>query len=120
MIQKLGSLGEISFKTPAGAAICYDFLTIWAGDLNRAQLLRLCASAIAVCAPGHFPPYPLTDDPITWGSQAVDKLHASGVEPAEIYSIGVQCLRTITSQVITEKEVQKAENFLSPGGALTG
>ena len=110
----LKKLGEHEIILPKSVAISLDFVSIWGSDLNRAQLGRLCAGAIAV-AVDHakcLPAYPIhTGDPIKFGFKVMERLLEAGCTPADIYDIGTQILLEMVKIIPSEEQVENQTNF---------
>ncbi len=113
----LGKLGTHETRIPNSIATCLDFVSIWGSDPNRAQLGRLCASAIAV-AVDHariLPAYPVhSGDPVKFGHKILDRLLDAGVSPGQVYDMGSEILLEMMRQIPTEREVEEVANFTPP------
>lgn len=110
----LNKLGEHEIQVPSSLATCLDFISIWGSEPNRAQLGRLCASAVAV-AVDHakvLPAYKVsTGDPIQFGHKCMDRLLEAGVTPGQVYEYGTQVLTEMWKAIPTEQEVEDQANF---------
>lgn len=110
----LKKLGEHEIQVPSSLATCLDFVSVWGGNPNKAQLGRICASAIAV-AVDHaqvLPAYPVTTgDPVKFGHKVMDRLLESGVTPAKVYEYGTQVLMEMMRVIPTEQEVEDQADF---------
>lgn len=113
----LKKLGKHNIVAPSSMATCWDFISIWGSDPNRAQLARLCAGAIGVCVDHAkcLPAYRVLDgDPIAYGHAIMDRLLSNGVLPGEVYNMGVECLIEMTKQIPTQEQVEETANFTQP------
>lgn len=111
---ELGKLGKHDMVVPSSMATCWDFVAIWGGNPNRAQLARLCAGAIGVCVDHAkcLPAYRVVDgDPIAYGHTIMDRLMGAGLTPGDVYGMGVECLITMTKQIPTNDAVEETANF---------
>lgn len=110
----LKKLGEHEIQVPSSLATCLDFISVWGSEPNRAQLGRLCASAIAV-AVDHakvLPAYPVTTgDPIKFGHKVMDRLLEAGCTPGSIYENGSLVLMEMWKVIPTEQEVEEQADF---------
>jgi hypothetical protein len=103
---------------PKSMATCLDFVSIWSSDINRAKFTRLCAAAIAVCAPNGIglPSYDISQsDPVSFGHGATDALLNGGCTISNIYTIGGQLLADMAKTLPNDDEVEQAENFTVAG-----
>lgn len=114
MIINLKKLGQHEIQVPSSLATCLDFVSIWGSEPNRAQLGRLCASAVAVAVDHSkvLPAYPVTSgDPVKFGHKVLDRLMDAGVTPGEVYEYGTQVLMEMMKAIPTEQEVEDQANF---------
>jgi hypothetical protein len=110
----LNKLGEHEIQVPSSLATCLDFISIWGSEPNRAQLGRLCASAIAVGIDHSkvLPSYPVTTgDPVKFGHKIMDRLLESGVTPGQVYEYGTMVLMEMMKAIPSEQEVEDQANF---------
>jgi len=119
MLLDLKKLGKHEGKIPSSIATCLDFVSIWGTQgLNRAQLGRLCAAAIAVSVDHKrvLPAYPITSgDPIAFGYKVLDRLLDAGVSPAKVYEMGSEVLIEMMRVIPSEQEVEERANFTQEG-----
>ena len=114
---KLGKLGTAEAVAPSSVATCWDFVMIFAGNSNRAQKLRLYASAIAVCVDksAKLPKYPIhTGDPVAFGHTILDRLFEVGLDVGTISEYGDQCILMMIKKTNTLGGVEEKVNFSSP------
>ena len=119
MLLDLKKLGQHEGEIPSSIATCLDFVSIWGTqDLNRAQLGRLCAAAIAVSVDHKrvLPAYPIASgDPIAFGYKVLDRLLDAGVSPAKVYEMGSSVLVEMMRVIPSEQEVEERANFTQEG-----
>ena len=114
----LQKLGVHSSQMPQSLATCFDFVSIWGSDPNRAQLGRLCAAAIGVAIDhtSRLPKYNVSKgDVLGYGHTCMDRLLKAGVTPAQMFEMGTQILAEMTGQ-INFGEVEQTANFTHPTG----
>jgi len=112
----LKKYGKFEMKTPGSVATCLDYVMIWGGDPNRAQLCRLYASAIALCTGClSLPKYNVsTGDPIAHGHVCLDRLVSEAkLNIGEIAEAGLICLGAMMQATAVFNEVTEKENFSS-------
>lgn len=110
----LKKLGEHQIIIPTSLATCLDFVMIWGGQPNKAQLCRLCAAAIAVGVDHAkvLPSYPVnTGDPVQFGHKILDRLLEAGVTPSQVYTMGTEVLAEMIKAIPTEDDVEETANF---------
>lgn len=109
-------INEQKPKKPRSLAVCMQFTALWAGDLDRASLVQLCAAAIGVCyTSDHLPHYrPSQGKPLDYGFACLETLLADGWAPTLIYNKGSECLGLMASALPSESDVESAANFSKP------
>ena len=107
------NLEEIQFKRPNSLGVCMQFVALWAGELDRAQLIQLCAGAMGVCSQIDGIPYyrPSQGKPLDYGFSALEAFLNSGVQPTDIFVKGKECLLLMSSALPSEQEVEDTANF---------
>lgn len=112
----LNKFGTFDIVAPKSVATCLDYVMIWGGDPNRAQLCRLYASAIANCTSClSLPKYNVaTGDPIAHGHVCLERLITEAkIDIGQIAEAGVLCLGLMMQQTAVFNEVEEKENFSS-------
>lgn len=112
----LGKLGSAEPKAPKSLATCSDFSMLWGANLDPSQLLRLCASAIAVCLDHKYilPKYPaIKGNPIEFGHKVLERLLDNGITPTLIYQHGGLCLGLMQKCMMPLYEADESVNFTS-------
>ncbi len=115
----LKKYGKFDLNAPASVATCLDYVMIWGGSPNKAQLVRLYASAIAICTGCiSLPRYNVaTGDPIAHGHLCLERLITEAkLDIADIADIGISCLGLMMQQTAVFNEVEERENFTSQNG----
>lgn len=110
----LKKLGEHEIQVPSSLATCLDFVSVWGSNPNKAQLGRICASAIAVGVDHAkvLPAYPVTTgDPVRFGHKVLDRLLEAGMTPGNVYESGTLVLVEMLKLIPTEQEVEDQANF---------
>jgi len=103
-------------KKPSSLAVCMQFTALWAGDLDRASLVQLCAAALGVCYKHDLLPYyrPSQGKPLDYGFAVLEVLLADGWPPTLIYNKGSECLGLMAGALPSEQDVDDAINFSNP------
>ena len=103
-------------KKPRSLAVCMQFTALWAGDLDRASLVQLCAAAVGVCYTNDKLPHyrPSQGKPLDFGFACLETLLADGWPPTLIYNKGSECLGLMASALPSESDVESAANFSKP------
>ena len=112
----LNKYGKHEIAAPKSVATCLDYVMIWGGAPNKAQLCRLYASAIAICTGCiSLPKYNVaTGDPIAHGHLCLDRLVTEAkLDIGQIAEAGVLCLGVMMQQTAVFNEVEEKENFTS-------
>jgi hypothetical protein len=93
-----------------------QYTALWAGDLDRASLVQLCAAAIGVCYTNDKLPHyrPSQGKPLDYGFACLETLLADGWPPTLIYNKGSECLGLMASALPSESDVESAANFSKP------
>ena len=107
----LQTFGEMETNIPA-LSTCFDIVSLWSGNANRAQMGRICAIAICVCADS--PKMPKTrhlTDIQAYGSRCLDFLLGADVTVDEILNNGVHLIGKMAAALPSSKEVEETENF---------
>ena len=101
---------------PRSLAVCMQFTALWAGDLDRASLVQLCAAAVGVCYTNDKLPHyrPSQGKPLDFGFACLETLLADGWPPTLIYNKGSECLGLMASALPSEQDVESAANFSKP------
>ena len=110
---KLGHYGNIEIKKPLSLGVCFEFTSLWASELDQAQLARLCAGAICACSEdSKLPLYrPEKTNVLEFGFKAMERILGAGVFPNQIFEIGSVALLVMAQALPTEPEVEEAVNF---------
>lgn len=105
-------------KKPSSLAVCMQYTALWAGDLDRAALVQLCAAAIGVCYRNESLPHyrPSQGKPLDYGFAVLEVLLEDGWPPTLIYNKGSECLGVLASALPSEQDVEDAVNFTKPKG----
>lgn len=111
----LSPIGDTPVTKPnlAGAL---DMVSIWSlQTANRAKHGRICAAVIGLCCQNlGLPRYSMLDcEPIGYGGKCLEALLGKGIWAGSIYEAGGALLVWLCSLLPQQKEVEKAENFLS-------
>ena len=112
-IFKLGQLGSVELTKPRSLGVAFEFTSLWASDLNQAQLARLCSAAICVSLDDpKLPIYrPEKGALMEFGFVSMDRLLSLGTMPNTLYRAGAHCLLMMADSLPTEDEVIEAVNF---------
>tara|TARA_Y100000766_G_C18789538_1_gene547509 strand:+ start:427 stop:774 length:348 start_codon:yes stop_codon:yes gene_type:complete len=110
------TINEQKPQQPRSLAICMQFTALWAGDLDRAALVQLCAGAIGVCYNNEKLPHyrPSQGKPLDYGFACLETLLANHWPPSLIYNKGTECLSVLASALPSEQDVESAANFSKP------
>jgi hypothetical protein len=109
----LGQLGTVQLKKPDLLGISFEFTSLWASDLDQAQLARLCSAAICVSVDDNrIPVYrPEKGGVLEYGFRSMDRLLKLGVSPNRIYEAGAIALLQMADSLPSENEVKEQVNF---------
>lgn len=110
----LQKLGKHNIILPKSLAVMVDLTSVWAGGLNRAQLGRVCACAIAVGIDHtkRLPAYPVAEgDPIKFGFKVMERLLDNGVSISDIYDYGSKILVMMFEALPKEEQIEEQANF---------
>ena len=104
---------DMDFKKPRSLGTCMQFIALWAGDLDRAELIQLCAGAMGVCCTLDGIPYyrPSQGKPLDYGYAVMEWLLENGIQAASIYEKGRECLVLMSAALPSEQEVEDTANF---------
>lgn len=104
---------EVQFKKPRSLGVCMQFVALWAGSLDRAELVQLCAGAIGVCSNiTGIPHYrPSQGKPLDYGFACMEYLLEQGITATHIYEKGRECLVLMSSSLPSDEEVEDTANF---------
>tara|TARA_Y100000004_G_C8886526_1_gene400042 strand:+ start:699 stop:1025 length:327 start_codon:yes stop_codon:yes gene_type:complete len=107
------NLNNINFKKPNSLGVSMQFVALWAGELDRAELIQLCAGAMGVCSQIEGIPHyrPSQGKPLDYGFAALEAFLNAGVQPANIFERGKECLLLMSSALPSEQEVEDTANF---------
>jgi hypothetical protein len=107
------NIDNIEYKKPRSLGICMQFVALWAGTLDRAELVQLCAGAMGVCSNiPDMPHYrPSQGKPLDYGFACMEFLLENGITATNIYEKGRECLVLMSSALPSEKEVEDTANF---------
>ena len=107
------NLNDIQYKHPNSLGVSMQFVALWAGELDRAELIQLCAGAIGVCSNIEGIPHyrPSQGKPLDYGFAALEAFLGFGVQPVTIYERGKECLMLMSSSLPSEQEVEDTANF---------
>ena len=107
------NIDEVVFKKPRSLGICMQFVALWAGNLDRAELVQLCAGAMGVCCDiDNIPHYrPSQGKPLDYGFAVLEYLLTNGIGASHIYEKGKECLLLMSSALPSEQEVEDTANF---------
>jgi len=110
----LDQFGELNCNRPK-LSTCFDIVSSWTENQNRANMGRLCAIAICLCADSpKFPTTRTLQDIYSYGSKCLDFLLESGVPVDQILESGVQCIGIMAAALPSTAEVEEVENFTEP------
>ena len=107
------NLEEIQFRKPRSLGVCMQFVALWAGSLDRAELVQLCAGAIGACSNLTGVPHyrPSQGKPLDYGFSCMEHFLEQGVNAAVIFEKGRECLLLMSSALPSEEEVEDTANF---------
>jgi len=112
MNHRLGTT-DYEFSMPSSFCAVWDVFYLISTNPNRAVMGRLFAAIIGLTIQGaRCPKYSLADaDPIQYGGKMQEWLHAQGVGPVDVLSVGSAVFSYLSEHIATTKEVKEAENF---------
>lgn len=104
---------EYEFAMPSSFCAVWDVFYMISTNPNRAIMGRLFAAIIGLTIKGaNCPKYSLADaDPIQYGGKMQEWLHAQGVGPIDVLSVGSAVFTMLSEHIATNKEVEEAGNF---------
>ena len=119
-----GTLGEVIFRAPSSFAPAQDLVSCYAGNENRAQVMRICAASLGAAwdpgAKAKPPPYPIeSGDPVAYGGRVVDWLYQHKVPQARVVKAGHAVLLALFALIPSEPEVAATEDFFAPADTST-
>lgn len=115
----LKKYGQFDLSPPESVATCLDYVMIWGGNPNKAQLIRLYSSAIAICTGCiSLPRYNVaTGDPIAHGHKCLERLISEAkLDIGDVAELGSSCLTLMMQRTAVFNEVEEKENFTSLNG----